>query len=109
MKKKILSIAGICFILGVLIGVYKTGPLRASSPEGEISQGSGIISYDEEWKATHVYVTKPGSTVYDLANADDIRSSGVVAGAGDSSTNIITTYPDCVVARWKVHGHLHYE
>jgi len=67
MKKKWLLYETAVFILGAGIGIWKSHPTRASSPEGEtIGITNYLICWDEEWQAIEAYhSSKTGYKAFD--------------------------------------------
>lgn len=117
MKRKILLIfaAGI-FVVGITLGILLGAlpGLEASSPEGEVSRGERTASvvWHEHWQGREAYVSS--LTGYQKVGITLQSGSTVAVDSGrieqDSATGIwqVSVYPDMVVSRWQVHGHIHF-
>jgi hypothetical protein len=122
-KKLIIASVGV-FVLGIAIGFWKVNPLQADSPENPPPgnrQGSGLVKYDEVWLAAEAYVTTTSDagcpagadgcyrrlTYQDLGN---IRSrTQPNTGINGKMEGTDSLYPDFFVAKWRVHGNIHFE
>jgi len=95
------------FILGAGIGIWKSHPTRASSPEGEtIGITNYLICWDEEWQAIEAYhSSKTGYKAFDPSKGQKTAISGSI----DATGGYVETYPEIFVTKWRIHGHLHYE
>jgi len=112
MKRKLILIGMLVFILGLSFGILSgVRRLEASSAQGENSLGEDppSVVWHEYWKATEGYVSSKSG--YQKINISPDGSSSVVSGKIEKRFNQdaeVEVYPDMVVKKWEIHGHIHF-
>ncbi|MFH1245955.1 MAG: hypothetical protein V1662_05650 [Candidatus Omnitrophota bacterium] len=112
--KNIIAWGAGVFFFGLLSGIlWNVCCLEASSPKGEASKGEDRPStfWDEHWQAARAYVSS--SSGYQEVTIDINSNNPLSVVSGKMSKNSteparVVVYPDMVVNRWKVHGHIHF-
>lgn len=113
--KKIGIIAGmLVFIAGIFLGaLFNIHRLEASDPGGEVSGGEQAAStfWHEHWQATEGYVSSETGYEKIGISLTPTSKSPVVSGKmvkKISQPAQVTIYPNMMVTKWKVHGHIHF-
>jgi hypothetical protein len=110
MKKHIIVVAALLFLVGVGMGLWHAKTTNASVPAagGNSATLPTLLVYDEDWQANEGYIsTDNGYQKIDPSAVSSTAASGEIKDEGGDT--YVSTYPDIFVTKWKVQGHLHYK
>ena len=116
MKKKFFIVGFLCFMLGIVLNLWHEKSIQANQPGLWVPITTHPISmvFDEDWTAVQAYVSGPNG--YDLINPSLASSSPTQKAASVTEETVageqvavIETYPEMIVTRWEIKGHIHYQ